>query len=450
MTKLGLKLSVAAALFAGIQLAVAQPWEFSLFQTPVVDVTPISIVAADVNGDGWPDLITASYNNSTLTVLTNNGHWGFGTNAVYLLDPNEYSGLQFVTVADVNGDGYPDLIAAKYDSNDSVDVLTNDGTGVFGLNAAYGGDAGVECAIAADVNGDRKPDLIYVDAWNDSVNVLTNDGTGRFVLCGTNAVGASPISVAAVDVNGDGALDLVTANYGTTIYNGNSLTVLTNDGQGMFGYNATLPVGVRPYWVAAADINGDGWPDLISANYGDGTLSVLTNDGSGGFVTSATLNTDGGPLYVTAADLNGDGKVSLIAAVDMGFDRPGEMEIFTNDGSGNFTVADRLPTGFTPNSIVATDLNRDGRPDLVSANYNDYPSTLSVYFNLPLPAISLTRTDSVTVSWPSLSTGWQLQQNPALATTNWLDTNFPISNDGTNKSVNISPTGNLFFRLAHP
>lgn len=444
------KLPVAAALFASIHLAVAQPWKFYLSQSPAVDVEPISVAAADVNGDGRLDLISASFNNSTFTILTNNGHWGFGSNAVYLLDPNEYSGLQFVTVADVNGDGHPDLIAARYDSSVSVEVLTNNGTGVFGFNAAYGGDQGVDCAIAADVNGDGKPDLIYVDAWNNSVNVWTNSGAGVFVLSGTNTVGASPISVAAVDVNGDGALDLVTADYGNNIYNGNALTVLTNNGHGTFGYSATLPVGQRPYWVAAADINGDGWPDLISANYGDGTLTVWTNNGSGGFGSNATLTADSGPLYVAPVDLNGDGKVSLVAAVDLGFNHPGELEIFTNDGSGNFTVAGRLPTGFTPGSIVAADLNQDGRPDLVSANYNDFPSTLSVYFNIPLPAINLARTNGVTVSWPSLSTGWRLQENVDLTTTNWLNTGFPISDDGTNKSINLLPNGNLFFRLAHP
>ncbi len=110
---------------------------------------------------------------------------------------------------------------------DSVEVWTNNGTGVFSFNAAYGDNEGIECVIAADVNGDGKPDLVYVNSWNNSVNVLTNNGAGLFVLSGTNTVGPAPISVAAVDVNGDGALDLVTANYGNNIYDGISLTVLT-------------------------------------------------------------------------------------------------------------------------------------------------------------------------------------------------------------------------------
>lgn len=445
MKTLGFKLPIAAVLFASVHLAVAQQWKFSLFQSPIVDPYPISIVAADVNGDGLPDLISASYFDSTLTVLTNNGHWGFGSNAVYLLDPNEYSGLQFVTAADVNGDGYSDLIAARYDSGVSVEVLTNDGTGNFGLNATYGDNEGIECVIAADVNGDKHPDLIYVNAWNNSINVLTNDGTGLFVLSGTNTVGASPISVAAADVNRDGALDLITANY-----HGRSLTVSTNDGHGNFGYNTTLPVGLGPYWVAAADINGDGWPDLISADYDGGSMTVWTNNQSGQFGSNTTLVADGGVFYVAPVDLNGDGKISLVAAVDLGYNKPGEIEIFTNDGSGNFTIANKLPTGYSPCSIAAADLNRDGRPDLVSTDYNNPTPQLSVYFNLPLPAIRVTPTNSVSVFWPSLSTGWQLQQNGDLTTTNWLDTGLPISNDGTNKSINIPPDGNLFFRLAHP
>src|ERR1017187_6031818 len=82
-----------------------------------------------------------------------------------------------------------------------------------------------------------------------------------FNLSSTNVVGNDPQMVAAADVNGDGKLDLISANY-----YGNSLSVLTNNGSGGFVLAGTYPVGQYPFYVAAADVNGDGKVDLISAN----------------------------------------------------------------------------------------------------------------------------------------------------------------------------------------
>ena len=140
--------------------------------------------------------------------------------------------------------------------------------------------------IAADVNGDGKPDLISANVGGGTVGpgtltVMTNDGSGGFALEATLDVGNFPLCVVAADVNGDGKLDLISADFGSG-GSGNTLTIWTNNGNG-FGYNSTLTVGYGPCAVAAADVNGDGKVDLISANASDGTLTVLTNNGQGGF-----------------------------------------------------------------------------------------------------------------------------------------------------------------------
>jgi len=287
--------------------------------------------------------------------------------------------------------------------------------------------------------------------------VFTNNGNGGFGLCATLPVGTSanpwPDSVTVADVNGDGKPDLISANS-----NDGTLTVLTNNGNGGFGLDATLTVGSGPASVIAADVNGDGKPDLISANAYDGTLTVFTNNGDGSFSLDATLNvglsSGSSPENVVAVDVNGDGKLDLVSA-DFGDDT---LTVLINDGSGGFTSSSTLGVGVAgsePNSVAAADVNGDGKPDLISANFGT--STLSVLLNettftfAPSLAISLTGPNTVVVSWPSSATDFVLQQNSDLATTNWTDFISRVNDDGTTKSAIITPlTGNQYFRLYHP
>ena len=82
---------------------------------------------------------------------------------------------------------------------------------------------------------------------------------------------------------------------------------------GNFALASTPGAGSYPFFVAAADVNGDGKPDLIAVNAGDNTLTVLTNNGTGGFVPASSPPAGTYPLALVAADVNGDGKPDLIA-----------------------------------------------------------------------------------------------------------------------------------------
>lgn len=368
---------------------------------------PWSMCAADVNGDGKVDLISANMGDNTLTVLTNNGNGVFvpaSTNGVGI---SPYA----VYAADVNGDGKMDLISGNVSAN-TLTVLTNSGNGSFVFASAPGVGNGPFAVCAADVNGDGKVDLISANFFGNTLSVLTNDGSGGFVIASTIGVGSHPRFVCAADVNADGKVDLICAN----VFD-NTLTVLTNNGNVGFVFASTINVGNQPYSICAADVNGDGKVDLISANSNDKTLTVLTNNGNGGFVIASTLNVGLYPTSVSSADVNGDSKVDLICA-NWG---DNTLSVLTNNGSGGFVLASTPNVGNGSFTVCAADVNGDGKMDLVSANIA--ANTLTVLTNASVTAVST----SALIAASFTGNAGGLSNVPASAITGGLTANVVIS-----------------------
>ena len=332
--------------------------------------SPYSVAAADVNGDGRIDLISANIGANTLSVLTNNGSGNFA------LATSPSVGLQpgSVAAADVNGDGRADLISANsgFGAN-TLSVLTNNGSGNFALAATLAVSNRPESVAAADVNGDGSTDLISTGFGSHTLSVLTNSGGGAFTLAASPNAGTNTSSVVAADVNGDGRTDLITANG-----NANSLSVLTNNGTGGFVLATSPNFGTAPSSVVVADVNSDGRRDLISALVDANAVAVLTNNGSGSFIYLESVSVGIAPYSVAAADVNGDGRVDVISANLTS----GTLSVLTNRGSGRFSLAVSPGVGNSPLSVATADVNGDGRVDLVSADSG--ANTLSVLQNVPL------------------------------------------------------------------
>jgi hypothetical protein len=447
-----LLLLMALALFLTSHRAAAQvPFTLSASLTGASNIR--CVTAADVNGDGKPDLICVGFPN-LLYVWTNSGNGQFVFNASYTVGSNPKQ----VIAADVNNDGKLDLITANIGGN-SLTVLTNDGSGGFALAATLplGASSQPRSVAAADLFGRGKLDLISANSLLATFTVWTNSGAGNFVSNFSLSVGSPgytvPQWVAVVDVNGDGKPDIIGAcNNSDTYY----LHIWTNNGAGGF---APAPVPyLSPYLngydcVVPADVNGDGKPDLVLATewlLSNPRVTVLTNNGTGGFQLSGYYLLAATPGGIAVADVDGDGRLDIITANGS---TATSLSVFTNSGAGIFGSNNTITISSGPDSVTAADVNGDGRVDLISGNYNS-PGGMTVLTNastfLPKLTINLSG-NNVIVSWLAIWANWTLQQNASLDPGGWTSFSGPISNDGTTKSAtNSPPVGDQFFRLSNP
>ena len=253
-----------------------------------------SLAVADLNGDGTPDIVVANYG-GTLGVLLGNGDGTFrAVQPVGSTEDNEY-----VTVGDVNGDGIPDVIVATGASS-SVRLFLGKGDGTFPTELTYGsGGYLAQEVVIADVNGDDRPDLVVVNSCistsncaNGTATVLLNSGGGGFqTATAYSSGGYYPTSVAAADINGDGKPDLIVGNacvannadcYSFIPGLPSTVAILLGEGDGTFQSAVTYETG--PYYtlsVQVADVNGDGKPDVVVAKGGSSTVEVLLGKGDG-------------------------------------------------------------------------------------------------------------------------------------------------------------------------
>jgi hypothetical protein len=279
---------------------------------------PTSVAVADLNGDGKADLVIANdcINNDyshcpqgIVSVLLGAGDGTFQAAVSY--DAGGVDPLS-VVVADVNGDGKPDLILSNQcpqpngcTPDSTVSVLFGNGDGTFQTAMSFDSGGLLAQAVAvADVNGDGKPDLIVADQCNSTQNcaldgvvgVLLGNGGGTFQNVVTyDAGGIGTFWLAVADVNGDGKPDIVLANWCGTSGCGNPgpVTVLLGNGDGTFQTAVAYSSGgYQPDSVAVADLNGDGKPDIVVANFCGSvancdnvlsTVGVLLGNGDGTF-----------------------------------------------------------------------------------------------------------------------------------------------------------------------
>ena len=284
-----------------------------------------------------------------------------------------------IAVADVNGDGKPDLLVVNECGDNScslssLGVLRGKGDGTFGQVTTYRSIGSLAVALAAaDLNRDGKPDVVVVNTLSNTVDTLLGNGDGTFQPTVTYSSGGTfATAVEIADVNGDGNLDLLVTNDAGSQVNGSYTTldvsVLLGNGEGTFqGAVAYDSSGTSVSSIAVGDVNRDGKPDLVVAigcgggNCDNaGVVGVLIGNGDGTFpsvVTYGSGATD--PGWVAVGDVNGDGSPDLVVA-----NKSGSVGVLMGNGDGTFQPAVTYSSN-GGQSVKIADVNGDGKPDLV-------------------------------------------------------------------------------------
>ena len=269
--------TVGLYILLGSETGFAAPQEASL-SGGIATVSPIGIAVADYNGDGKPDLAILSGSTSggaTLGVYSGNGNGTF--TSLYVSTYTTILTPSSIAAPDLNGDGKADLVildAGGYNPSTAtnvagaVNVLLNSSSGTaFATPVAYSAGTSPFSVVTADFNKDGKADVALISfsgQGDGSVALLTGDGAGKLNTASFSPLDNSPQAIVTSDFNGDGQPDVIVST-------GVGLDVLLNNGSGGFRTRGQVPAGPSPQGIAVADFNGDGKPDLAIAAAGTGT-----------------------------------------------------------------------------------------------------------------------------------------------------------------------------------
>ncbi|HYS06692.1 MAG TPA: VCBS repeat-containing protein [Candidatus Dormibacteraeota bacterium] len=388
---------------------------------------PASVLTADVNGDGRPDLLcesfSASYPNGIISLRLNLGGGAFAAEQLLV----NGGGID-LRVGDFNGDGRPDFLLNAWDGQGYLVVHFGNGDGTFFAAPRFAVGSSFDTAVA-DVNEDGRDDVVMMSypagpsdppPPQNAVLTFLSRGDGGFDAGPSIPLGEYGYLPFPVDLDGDGFVDLALNTFHWDGGNGSVGPFLTFFGHGD-GTFEPGPVNLTSiaYDVEPADVNGDGFTDILTigdsdltvhlgngdrtyspvAGYvragsnarkvvigdweGDGLLDVAVLSNFSGAVFTFAGNGDGtfGPRPIASlsdallegvatGDFNGDGRLDIVAGRVVADD----VAVLLGNGDGTFGAQVLYPAGISPLAVSVADFNRDGRLDLavLDANWHDF------------------------------------------------------------------------------
>ncbi len=322
--------------------------------------------AGDIDGDGTMDIVSASYSDDTVAWYKNDGAQNFTVQNI----TTTADGAVAVDVVDVDGDGDLDVLSANVNANTIVWYENTAGNGsAWSNHTIYGSAAGTYSVHAADIDSDGDIDVASSFSNSDTVAWFENDGSQNFTLhiITTSADGAYDARI--VDVDGDGDMDIACAAYdaGTVFW-------CQNDGAQNFTINNISTSAGGAVVVHAGDMDGDGDTDLLSAAFTAGTFDWYENTARDGSAwTTRNIDTGAsGARWIRAVDIDRDSDLDVVVAV-AGQDKVAWYENKTVHPTPVFGTAQTVSSATLdyPRHLGVADFDRDGDLDILAASLNN-------------------------------------------------------------------------------
>ena len=336
------------------------------------NVRPVDVAAADFNGDGKADAVTANEGGDSVSVLIGKGNGTFKSPVAYAVGADPAA----VEAVDVNRDGKLDLVTANRGAH-TISVLIGYGNGTFKAAKHYPVGTGPVALASGDFNSDGKRDLAVACNGADAVFFLLGDAAGTLVPGGSVAVDDAPTSIAVADFNDDGKPDVATVSGGFGHLDVN-LNTSTGTGTPTFAAKVNYATGFCADSVVAGDFSGDGRPDLAIGNvFPSSGVSLLVGNPDGTFQPFAAFDAAAqDPTAIAAADLDEDGDLDLVTANDNFGNN--SVSVLLGTGSASVAAGRSYAAGQAPVGIAVADFNSDGTPDVIAANAGGDVGTVSV------------------------------------------------------------------------
>lgn len=328
---------------------------------------------ADVDADGWPDVVTTLSELDAIGVLPGTGNFDYSLHSVVEPPLSTGTNAAYVVYADANADGELDLVSASSVTSPNLSTRLADGTGNFGPPVVTPLPAALNSLRVTDFDVDGWDDILskYVTSNTQGLAALRGTGQTQFVLAGLHAVKPTSTNYAigafdVGDVDLDGDQDVVLGGFSVP-----EVGVMVHTGFGVFA-PAVFSPNVSAFGVTSTsleDLDGDGVLDLaiVQSTNPISQVHLLKGSTNGQFALVTSLVTPGPCGYAAFANLNADGKPDLLAWSRSA--NPGAVMSFVGGMPFQFgsSTTHVVTPGVGPSSHVITDIDHDGFDDLLIA-----------------------------------------------------------------------------------